>query len=59
MRNIFLVLVTIPGTELTTPNHPSNYPNNEDSVHVIRFEEKQIITLRFLEFSLEGSVPCR
>ena len=53
MTFIFLVLVTIAGTELTTPNYPSNYPNNEDSGHIIRFEEKQRITLTFLEFNLE------
>ena len=50
--------ITIAGTELTSPNHPRNYPDYKDCFHVIKFKKGRPIELTFLEFDIEGSEPC-
>ena len=50
--------MTIAGTELTSPDYPSNYPNNKDCVHVIKFKKGEKITLKFMEFSIAGWGSC-
>ena len=41
------------GTKLTSPNYPKDYPHNAECTYVIRFKEGQIITLEFLDFTLQ------
>ena len=51
--------ITTPGTVFASINYPNNYLNNEDCSRVIRFTEGQTISMKFLEFSLEGHNSCR
>ena len=42
--------ITTPGTELTSPGYPENYPNSQDCIQLIKFNETQSIALKFLDF---------
>lgn len=43
---------------LTSPNYPSNYPNNQDCDWIISAPEGQQIMLNFTDFSLEADSLC-
>ena len=44
--------ITIPGTEIQSPNYPNTYPRNQDCQLVITFENGERIALEFLAFHL-------
>ena len=48
--------VTIPGSIIQSPNHPSPYEPNKDCRITIRFSNK--IVLQFLSFDLEDKDDC-
>ena len=50
--------IKTPGTEFISTNFPENYPNNEDCVHKIKFDEGKRIQLVFLDFDLEEHANC-
>ena len=44
--------ISTPGTELTSPGYPNEYPNNINCTYLIRFNQDQRIVLKFLDFGL-------
>ncbi|KAG7527098.1 cubilin [Solea senegalensis] len=48
---------TSPTGSLSSPNYPSNYPNNRDCVFKIILQVNVQIMLNFTNFELEGSPP--
>ena len=44
---------------VTSPNYPSNYPNNLDRKDMIQVEEGQILALQFIAFKVESCSTCR
>jgi len=53
-------IISVPGSEFKSENHPGNYPNNHYCTHLVKFAEGSTIRLEFLEFSLEhGGSRCR
>ena len=50
--------VTVPGTVITSPNHPHYYPNNQNCSTVIRFSQERRVLLTFLAFNLDGGTGC-
>ena len=50
--------VTVPGTLIISPNHPSDYDNSQNCRTVIRFTQGQRVLLQFLSFNLESSSTC-
>ena len=48
--------MTAPGSIITSPNHPQNYPNNQNCRTVIRFKQGQRVLLQFLAFNLEAQL---
>ena len=62
---LYFVLVPYCGGTITSngtilsPEHPQNYPNNEDCEWVIRFPEEERIMLEFVAFNLEYAYRCR
>ena len=48
--------MTVPGTTITSPNHPSLYDNNLDCQVTIRFAESPAVLIEFEQpFSIESS----
>ena len=45
-------VITTPGVMITSPGYPNKYPNNVDCSYVIRFNDDERITLKFLSFSV-------
>ena len=43
---------------LISPYYPSRYPDNKDCFYVIRQEPGHVITLSFVDFSIEHSLTC-
>ena len=50
--------MTVPGTVIISPNHPSDYDSNQNCRTVIRFTPGQTVLLQFLSFNLESSSTC-
>ena len=50
--------VTVPGTIIISPNHPSNYGNNQNCQKKIRFGEGQSVLIKFIQFDIEYQTSC-
>lgn len=48
---------TSPTGELSSPNFPSNYPNNRQCIYKIIVGVNMQIMLNFTDFNMEGSPP--
>ena len=50
--------VTIPGSNITSPNYPNNYDNRKDCQTTIRFAVGQIVNITFEAFDVEHNSAC-
>ena len=48
----------MPGSNITSPNYPNNYPNGKDCQTTIRFAVDQIVTVTFEAFAVEAHSTC-
>ena len=44
---------------VTSPNHPTNYPNNLRRTNTIEVEEGLIVEMQFTAFDVESHSTCR
>ena len=44
---------------VSSPNFPSNYPNNLEKTEIIEVEQGMIIALHFLSFNIHSSSDCQ
>ena len=53
--------IAVPSGEILSPNHPRNYPDNEDCITIISLPAGSagMITLTFLAFDVEKGSNCR
>ena len=50
-------VITVPGTTIISPNHPSFYANNLDCQVSIQFSER--VRIKFVAFEVEPHLSCR